>query len=66
VAYKLELVEGARCNIAFHVGLLKPYRGVPPTRLGALPPIKHGRECPQPVENIKGQLAHGVQELLVH
>jgi hypothetical protein len=32
---------------------------------GVLPPTRHGRACPQPVEVIKGRLVHGKQELLV-
>jgi hypothetical protein len=65
VAYKLELLVGARVHNVFHVGLLKPYKGEPSASLDVLPPMKHGRACPQLAEIIKGRLACGVQELLV-
>jgi hypothetical protein len=63
-AYKLELPPGTHLHNVFHVGLLKPYKGEPPTP-GLLAPVKHGHTCPQPIEVIKGRLVRGIQELLV-
>jgi hypothetical protein len=65
VAYKLELLVGAKLHSVFHVGLLKPCHGTTLNGPGVLPPTRHGRAIPQPAEVIKGRLAHGVHELLV-
>jgi hypothetical protein len=63
--YNLKLPPGARLHNVFHVGLLKRYHGAMTTGPGVLLPIHHGRACPQLIENIKGWLAHGCQELLI-
>jgi hypothetical protein len=46
VAYRLQLLTGARLHDVFHVGLLKKFHGEAPNVPGALPPIRHGWACP--------------------
>jgi hypothetical protein len=48
IAYRLELPAGTKLHDIFHVGLLKSFRGEPPSVPGTLPPICHGRACIEP------------------
>jgi hypothetical protein len=42
VAYRLQLLTGAKLHDVFHVGLLKPFKGDPSTETLVLPPVHHG------------------------
>jgi len=46
VAYRLQLPDGVRIHDVVHVGVLKPFRGTPPSSTPALPPLRHGRLLP--------------------
>ncbi|WVZ98121.1 hypothetical protein U9M48_043599 [Paspalum notatum var. saurae] len=66
VAYRLLLPKGARLHNVFHVGLLKPYNGDEPVDTPDLPPVHHGRVCLLPQHVLRGRMARGVSEVLVH
>jgi hypothetical protein len=65
VTYKLKLPVGAKLHDVFHVGLLKSFRGAPPSSPGALPPVRHGRACLEPLAVTKSWVACGKLEVLV-
>lgn len=65
VAYRLRLPPGARLHDVFHVGLLKPFRGEPPSTLPPLPPTQHGQVCLEPQSVSRSRLARGVRQVLV-
>jgi len=66
VAYQLKLPEGTRLHDVFHVGLLKPHKGDPPTSSSTpLPPMKDGRLLPAPDRVLRAQLRRGVWYILV-
>jgi hypothetical protein len=56
---------GEKIHDVFHVGLLKPFRGTPPSSLGTLPPLCHGCACLDPLSIVKSRLAHGKHDVLV-
>jgi hypothetical protein len=65
VAYRLKLPVGTKLHDVFHVGLLKPFKGEPPTATPAIPPVWHGRACTESEIVLHGRLAWGCHELLV-
>ena len=64
-AYRLRLPEGARIHDVFHVGVLKPLWGPPPTATPALPPMHNGRVLHRPAQALRGQLRRGVWHVLI-
>jgi hypothetical protein len=62
VAYRLQL---PRIHDMFHVGVLKPLRGPPPTSVQALPPLRHRRPLLQPERVLCATLRRGVWHVLV-
>lgn len=65
MAYRLTLPAGARLHDVFHVGLLKPFVGTPPTSPPALPPTQHGGVLPVLASVLKSRMVRGVRQLLV-
>jgi len=68
VAYRLQLPANARIHDVFHVALLKPFVGTPPSSVAPvpLPSLVHGRVVPVPLLVVRARLYRGVWELLVH
>jgi hypothetical protein len=65
VAYRLILPAGVRLHDVFHVGLLKPFYGEPPTQPPVLPMIQHGHVVVEPEAVLQGRIARGQREVLV-
>ena len=65
MAYRLRLPEGARIHDVFHVGVLKPFRGTPPSTTPALPPLHQGRLLHRPTRVLRSQLRRVVWHVLV-
>ena len=65
VAYRLQLPTNARIHDVFHVGVLKPFIGTPPTSTPPLPPLQHGRPLLQPERVLRSRLQRGSWHILV-
>ena len=65
VAVCLDLPPRARLHYVFHVGLLKPFVGVPPAAPPPLPALHHGAAILEPVIVVRTRLAHGIRQVLV-
>lgn len=65
VAYRLLLLTHARIHDVFHIGVLKPFHGPPPTTTPELPPLHDGRILDAPVRVLHAQLRRGTWFVLV-
>jgi hypothetical protein len=65
VAYRLQLLAGARIHDVFHVGVLKPFQGEPPVDTPLLPPTQHGRLLSSPERVLRAERRQGVWHVLV-
>jgi len=65
VAYRLCLPEHAHIDDVFHVGILKPYHGTPPTTMPPLQPLHHGRLLQAPERVLRSQLHRGQLHILI-
>ena len=65
VAYRLRLPEDARIHDVFHVEVLKPFCGTPPTSEPVLPPLHHGRPLQRPERILRSELRRGVWHVLI-
>lgn len=65
VAYRLQLPPRARLHDVFHVALLKPFHGDPPTQIVPLPIIHDGRVLPTPAQVLRSRITSAGWEVLV-
>ena len=65
IVYRLQLPDEARIHDVFHVGVLKPFRGTPPSSTPPLPPLRHGRQLQPPERVLRSELRRGVWHFLV-
>ncbi|XP_068649540.1 uncharacterized protein [Aristolochia californica] len=65
VAYQLQLPTTAKLHDMFHVSLLKPYKGSPPTFPLFLPPVDNGHVILTPSAVLRARLTNDQWEILV-
>jgi hypothetical protein len=65
VAVRLDLPPCTRLHDVFHVGLLKPFMGVPSAAPPPLLALHHGAVVLEPASVVRTRLARGVRQVLV-
>jgi hypothetical protein len=65
IAVRLALPAGTHIHDVFHVGLLKKFRGEPPTATPSLPPLRHVAIDPEPARVVRYRIVGGVPQALI-
>ena len=65
VAYHLNLPEEAHIHNAFHVSMLKPHKGTPPSAPGQVPTMHEGAAVLEPDLMLKSRLYWGQLHVLI-
>ena len=65
VAYRLNLPDEARIHNAFHVSMLNPHKGTPPSKPGQVPTMHEGATVLEPDLMLKSRLHWGQLQVLI-